>query len=175
MRMRCFSLYSLRFWRARQGGSAVEFALVGAALFLFLLAVVNLGLLGFSLAALMHGVQGAARQAATYAANQEVTNGKYVCPDADTIAGYFDTLAEPPLPSSGTSTGSNPLITATWVDNTKNTNSNEPPGLYLDLTAAYKWTPLGMSELGPGLTFTMSTVATVMGSMSGGATLDPSC
>jgi len=179
MRRRPPSAVLCRFVRARRAGPAVEFALMGVALFAFLLAIINLGELGFSLGALARGVQGAARQAAvtTAASYFTSTDTAYTAPSASTVAGYFDTFAQPPLPTAGTTSTSNPEVSACWVNNTTNATTTEPPGLYVKLTATYKWTPLGMNGFGPGVTLTLVSVATVMGTNGTSATITatPSC
>jgi Flp pilus assembly protein TadG len=160
---------------ARDAGAAVEFALVSFAYIGFLLAILNLGMLGFSLAALTHGVQQAARTAATYAANQEVTNSTYACPSASTIAEYFNTYADPPLSPAGTTSASNPYITATWINNATGSVTTEPPGLYLTLVGTYKWKPLGLAAFGSGINLNIATVATVMGTSTGTPSIATSC
>jgi hypothetical protein len=174
MAMRDLCAAARRLSGARQAGAAVEFALVGFSYLAFLMAILNMGMLGFSLAALTHGVQEAAREAATYAANQEVTNGAYACPTNSVIAGYFNGFADPPLTAAGTSSASNPYITATWTNNSAGA-AGEPPGLYLTLTGTYKWVPLGFNGFGPGITLTIATVATVTGTSTGTPTIGTSC
>jgi Flp pilus assembly protein TadG len=155
--------------RQRRGGAAVEFALVGMALVAFLLAIVNLGMLGFSVGALVRGVQSAARAAAvqtaaTYAATEAVT-----CPSESAIVGYFNEYADPPLPPASGTTG-NPAVNASWSDNGGDAVTTEPPGVYLTLTATYKWVPIGFAPFGTGINLSITTVATVTGTAQAAST-----
>jgi len=162
--------------RHRSGAVAVEFAVSGLALFGFVLVLINMGLLGLSIGALAHGVQAAARTAAVQAAKNYVNSGStYSCPAPASVATYFNNFANPPLPVSGTSaTASNPYINAVWTNNSSNATAGEPPGVYLTLTGTYVWHPIGFN-FGPGITLKITTLATVLGSASGGATVDASC
>jgi hypothetical protein len=155
--------------RQRRAGAAVEFALVGTALVAFLLAIVNLGMLGFSVGALVRGVQSAARAAAvqtaaTYAATEAIT-----CPSESAIVGYFNEYADPPLPPASGTTG-NPAVNATWSDNGGDAVATEPPGVYLTLTATYKWVPIGFAPFGAGINLSITTVATVTGTAQAAST-----
>jgi Flp pilus assembly protein TadG len=156
-----------RFYGSTRAGAAVEFALSGLALFAFLLAILNLGLLGFSLAALARGVQAAARTAAVTAAASYTTSttNTITCPSITAIAGYFNTYADPPLPPAGTTSGSNPSISgpakgSLW---TNSAGSSSSLGLYVTLTGTYKWVPLGLAAFGKGITLRITSVATVTG------------
>lgn len=161
--------------RARGGGAAIEFALAGLALFFFMLVIINLGLLGFSLAAVARGVQSAARAAAVQAASSNVQNGSFVCPTSTQISGYFNSFVSPPLPAAGTIAGSsNPLLTVAWTNNAAGSGVNEPPGVYLTLTATYHWTPVGLN-FGSPIALKIATVATVLGSTASGVTIGASC
>jgi Flp pilus assembly protein TadG len=161
----------LRLGRARRASTAVEFALTGLALFLFLLAIVNLGMLGFSLGALVRGVQSAARTAAVNAAANYATTGAITCPSNAAVVGYFNSYADPPLPAATTSATGNPTITAAWTDNTSGAVTSEPQGVYLTLTGTYKWLPIGFSNFGSsGIKLSITTVAEVMGSATETAT-----
>lgn len=144
----------------RRAAAAVEFAISGLAIFAFIMAIINLGLLGFTVAAMAHGVQAAARSAAVYASNQYLTTGTLSCPASSTVTGYFDKYADPPLPKSGTTAnGGAPVITIAWTNST-----GASPGLYLTLTAKYKWVPIGFATLGSGFTISLTSAATVLGS-----------
>jgi Flp pilus assembly protein TadG len=158
-----------RLGRARRASTAVEFALTSLALFAFLLAIVNLGMLGFSLGALVRGVQSAARTAAVTAANTYATTGAITCPSNTAIVGYFNSFADPPLPAATGTTG-NPTVSAAWTDNTTGSVASEPQGVYLTLTASYKWVPIGFSSFGTGIKLSITTVAEVMGSSTQTAT-----
>ncbi len=157
------------FGRHRRAGAAVEFALVGMALILFLMAVVNLGMLGFTIGALVHGVESAARAAAVQTANNYATSEAITCPSESAIVGYFNKYANPPIPAATGTTG-NPSVIATWSDNGGDTVATEPPGVYLTLTAKYKWVPIGLSAFGAGINLSMTTVATVTGTAQAAST-----
>lgn len=162
-------------WRARGGGAAIEFAISGLALFIFMLVIVNLGLLGFSLAAVARGVQSAARNAAVQAGASYVQNNSFTCPTSAQIAVYFNNAVSPPLPAAGTNAvSSNPLVTALWTNNAAGTGANEPPGVYLTLTATYNWRPVGLN-FGSPIALKIATVATVLGSSASGVTIGASC
>jgi Flp pilus assembly protein TadG len=149
--------------RQRRGAAAVEFALVSLALFMFLLAILNLGMLGFTLGALVRGVQSAARAAAVQTASNYATNDAITCPANAVIVSDFNRYADPPLPPA-TSATSNPGVTAIWSNNGTDAITTEPPGVYLTLTASYRWTPIGLPAFGTGINLKITTVATVTGS-----------
>lgn len=154
------------FGRCRRGGAAVEFALVGLALMLFLGALVELGELGFSIAAQARGVQAAARAAAMDASNGVATsaNGTPTEDSIATIRGYFNQYADPPLaPPNGTS---GPQVSAEWCTNT---GGSAPPALYLILTVSNTWVPPGFNMFSSGFTISLTTVATVMGTSGNAA------
>jgi Flp pilus assembly protein TadG len=155
--------------RNRRAAAAVEFALVGTAQFLFMLAIVNLGMLGFTVGALVRGVQSAARAAAVQTANTYATTEVVTCPTQSAIIGYFNNYADPPLPPATGSTG-NPSVTATWSNNGGDANTSEPPGVYLTLTASYHWVPVGFAAFGAGINLKMTTVATVSGTAQAAST-----
>jgi len=157
------------FGRHRRAIAAVEFALVGMALVMFLLVIINVGMLGLTLGALVHGVQSAARAAAVQTAQNYAANGTISCPTQSAIVGYFNQYADPPLPPA-TGATSNPGVTATWSDNGNDTVTTEPPGVYLTLTATDKWVPIGFAAFGMGINLSITTVATVTGSAQATAT-----
>ncbi|HQU04496.1 MAG TPA: TadE/TadG family type IV pilus assembly protein [Acidocella sp.] len=167
------------FYKTKKSAAAVEFALSSLALFLFLLAIVNIGLLGFSISAMEHGVQAAARHAAVDAAHSYETSTSpksFSCDSASTIATYFDGYADPPLPTAGTATTDNPYISATWTNNTGTTPlTTEPPGEYLKLTATYRWSAIGFPARFGSITLKYTTVATVMGTTTGSPTMNSPC
>lgn len=159
-----------RFACSRRAGAATEFALVGLWVIGLMFVIVNLALLSFSLGALAHGVQAAARQAAVTAANSSsntpgtpATQTFNACPVASAIAGYFNNYAIAALPSAGTNAGSsNPYINANW-----NYASGSSLGLYVTVSGTYTWHPIGFNILNSrGITLKISTVATVPGSIS---------
>jgi len=140
--------------------AAVEFAMSGLALMMFIFGIVNLGMLGFSIAALNHAVQQAARTAAVKAAANYVSTGTYTCPVTSTIGGYFDKYADPPFPSS--QTANTPInLSAKWTDNGTATTGLED--LYLTLTVTYNWRPIGLPIFPNGINLQAATVATVLG------------
>jgi hypothetical protein len=146
--------------------AAVEFALSGVLLMLFIFGIVNLGMLGFSIAALNHGVQQAARSAAVKAAANFVSTGTYTCPSTTDIEGYFDTYADPPFPSSKPITTPNYIaspvsLTAAWTNNGTGTTGLQD--LYITLTVTYKWRPIGIPVFPNGIPLQATTVATVLG------------
>jgi Flp pilus assembly protein TadG len=156
----------LAFARARRAAAAVEFAICGLALLLFIFGILNLGLLGLSLSALARGVQSAARAAAVYTSAQYANTGAFTCPSPGTIVTDFNNASSPALPSAGTVNGSNPLVTVTWTNNGTNGEAGDPPGLYLTLTGSYRWSPIGFNGLFPGIPLSITTVTTVMGSQN---------
>ena len=143
--------------------------MVGLALVFFLLAIVNLGMLGFSVGALVRGVQSAARAAAVQTANTYAATEAVTCPSESAIVGYFNEYADPPLPPATGTTG-NPAVTATWSDNGGDAVTTEPPGVYLTLTATYKWMPIGLAVFGTGINLSITTVATVTGTAQAAST-----
>lgn len=161
--MRTHTTNTRRQWRDRRGAAAVEFALSAIALLAFLLAIINLGLLGFSLSALARGVQTAARASVVYTSAQYATTKSFVTPSCAATTGYFDSAVGGPMPSAGTSSGSNPLLTVNWTNNYNSTVANYPPGVILTLTGSYNWTPFGFEGFFKGIPLRITTVATVMG------------
>jgi Flp pilus assembly protein TadG len=152
----------LKSFRACQRGAAmIEFALTGVLLVVFLMGLVNLGLLGFSLGALNHAVQVAARTATVQTVATYSTTGAYTCPVKATVLGYFNQVANPPLPAAGTAAGANPKLTVTWTDNGPGKTTGEPPALYLTLNATYNFVPIGLTGF-KGFNLNATTVATVM-------------
>ncbi|HVE20918.1 MAG TPA: TadE family protein [Acidocella sp.] len=148
-----------RFAASRQANATVEFALCGLALTAFLLGIVNLGLLGFTIGALQHAVEQAARTAAVSAAGG-------ACPTLPTIKGYFNTDAAPAIPANGAtlafstySNGSVSAVSGPWVDN----GTSSLPGTYIALTASYNWKPIGFASF-VNIPLTIKTVAFAMGS-----------
>jgi hypothetical protein len=154
-----------KYWRtlpgACQGGTATEFALVGFAAFLFMMAILNIGMLGFSIGALEHAVQATARKEAVAASLSNVNGNQFVCPAAATVQSDFNNYADPPLPASASTNAGNtgPLLDILWTD-----NNSSIPGIYVTLTATYNWTPIGFSALGNGLVMSVTAAAEVTGS-----------
>jgi hypothetical protein len=162
-------------WRAllaaRHGGTATEFALVGFAAFLFMMAILNIGMLGFSVGALEHAVQATARREAVAASLSNVTNDQFVCPAASVVQSDFNSYSQPALPASATSNAGNtgPLLDILWTD-----NNPSIPGVYLTLTATYDWTPIGFALLGNGLVMSVTAAAEVTGSAATGVSIQTS-
>jgi hypothetical protein len=161
--------WAAAFARSRTSVAAVEFALIGMAQAFFMLAIVNLGMLGFTVGALVRGVQSAARAAAVQTANNYATTEAITCPSESAIVGYFNQYADPPLPAATGKTG-NPSVTATWTNNGGDAVTTEPQGVYLTLTAAYRWVPIGFAAFGTGINLSITTVATVTGTAQASST-----
>ncbi len=160
----------------------MEFALCGLAFFAFILGIVNLGVLGFSLGALTRGVQATGRWAATQASSSYANSGSTITlPCLGRVVTAFNGYADPPLPAlpqpTGTSasTGSQiagPMkLTATWAT----AGAGSAPGVYLTLTATYSWAPFGFAAFGHGFPVSITTAATVMGSAQPSVTVAPAC
>ena len=160
-----------RLWHNRRGAAAVEFALSAIALLAFLMAIINLGLLGFSLSALARGVQAAARASVVYTSAQFATTKSFITPSCAATTGFFNSAVGGPLPAAGTSSGSNPLLTVNWTNNYNSTIANYPPGVILTLTGSYNWTPFGFEGFFKGIPLRITTVATVMGTPGTSSTI----
>jgi Flp pilus assembly protein TadG len=166
---------SRRFWQAERGVAAVEFALCGLAIMAFMMAIVNFGLLGFSLGAMERATEATARTAAMYASNQYASTGTMTCPSNATVVGYFNQYGQPPLPGAGTTAGSNPLITIDWTNNSDGTNVTEWHGVYLTLTVQYNWHPIGFLPFVRTIPLSITTASTVMGSFDIPTVVASSC
>jgi hypothetical protein len=145
-----------RFAAARRAAEAVEFALVSLAFITFLMAILNLGDLGFTLSTLQREAQTTARDAAVAAAADVSGNGRQsTCPSAAQIQTMF-TTATPAAPLF------HPVLTLNspvWTDHGSTT---APNGTYLSLTASDEWQPIGF----PGFAkvdLSVTTVAFAMG------------
>jgi hypothetical protein len=167
--LRATRLGAARLGATRRAGAATEFAFISFALVAFLMAIVNLGLLGFSAGALVRGVESAARAAAVQTAAAYAATNAITCPSESAIVGYFNEYADPPLPAATGTTG-NPAVIATWTNNGTGSVTTEPPGVYLTLTATYKWTPIGFAPFGAGINLSITTVATVTGTAQANST-----
>jgi hypothetical protein len=151
----------------RGATAAVEFAICGGALFFFLLAIVNLGDAGLVLGNMERSAEATARAAAVQAAvaysSSTASPPVLTCPTTGQIRTIFNNFAVPGLkPSSGSTTDGTPVITAIW-GNGNNNAATYPPGVSLNLTVTYKWTPIGLGLIGVGMNFGISTVASVLG------------
>jgi Flp pilus assembly protein TadG len=149
----------------RRATTSVEFAINGSMLFLFILAIINLGYLGMVFGALKHGVQGAARSAAVQSGVNIAANGS--CSSSSAVAGFFNNFAAPLLPAAVTTAApGQPLISTAW---TNNATSNTVWGTYLTVTASYTWRPIGLGALSTGIPLSISSTASV-GGTSGATT-----
>jgi hypothetical protein len=171
-----------RFCADRAGGPAIEFAICGTALAAFLIAVLNLALLGLVLGALEHGVQMAGRWDAIQAsASYASSTNTVTAPCLGRVVTAFNAYASPPLPSiaqpSGSSaTGtasSNPLsIKVTWYPG----GAGGSPGAYLTLLGTYNWSPFGFANFPAiSLPLKITTAMTVLGSSQSGVTVSAAC
>lgn len=160
------------FVRARSGAAAVEFALLGLATFAFFFAILNLGLLGFTLTTLQRATEMTARTAAVNATVAESSSGSGVCPTVADVTSYFNQYVGRMIPKVGATGG--PTLTfytnasgtpasfsGPWVTSTSNT----PTGTYIALGATYRWSPIGFVKLA-SIPLTIRTVAFAMGSLS---------
>lgn len=155
------STVASRFLAARRGVAAVEFALTAFWLFLFLFAIINLGDLGFTVGALQHAVEAAARKAAVTASANLSSTPATPCPTGSQLQTYFNSFAAPMLPAAGTASG--PVLTPSATASSVWTNSTLP-GSHLVLTATYHWQPIGFPHLlGAGVTLSLTTVSFAMG------------
>ena len=170
-----------RFMTARRAVAAVEFALTGLAVIVFLLVIVNLGLLGLDIATLSRSVQATGRWAAVSAtASYATNNGTITEPCLGSVVTIFTHYSAPPLPAlaapanataSGTQTTGNISLQTNWTG-----TAGAAPGIYLTLTATYNWQPIGFAKFGSlSLPIRIVTAATVMGSSLSGASVSPSC
>ncbi len=158
--------------RARSAAAAVEFALMGLATFAFFFAILNLGLLGFTLSTLQRAVEMASRTAAVNATVAGSSTGSGVCPTVSDVTGYFNRYMGHMIPKVGAANG--PTLTfytnasgtpasfsGPWVNST----SAAPTGTYIALGASYTWSPIGFAELA-SIPLTIKTIAFAMGSPS---------
>ena len=174
MPMRLLPASLRRFTSSQRAAAAVEFALVGLAFFTFIMILLNLGMLGLTVGSLERGVQAAARTAAVTAAGNYFSSSpqQYTCPNASTVAGYFNNTLGGVLPTAGTSSSANPSLTVNWYNNSAGTTySGKPPGVLVVVTATETWSPLGFAMLIPALKLKMTTMATVDGT-AGSSSID---
>lgn len=161
--------------------ASVEFAITSLAIFAFLMVLLNLALLGLSVGTLSRATQATARAAAVASANYYETNSSFDCNVSNTtsysgISSLFNNFSLKLLPTSGTASGSNPLITASWYNTPSTTTTGAlPPGVALVLTSQYVWHPVGFAKLAAGITLKITTVATVMGTATGSPAISADC
>jgi hypothetical protein len=178
-RLRLFHRTLRHLGKVRRAGAAVEFALCGMAFFGFIMAIVNLGLLGFSLGALARSVQATGRWAAV-TASSSYTGSQITLPCLSSDVTAFNRFADPALPalaqtsgtasSTGSQTTGNLTLSATWTG-----TAGASPGEFVQLTGTYKWVPLGFAPFGAGFPLRITTAATVMGSSLPSVTVSASC
>lgn len=170
----------------RHAAAAAEFAICGLVMMAFIMAIINLGLLGFSVGTMQRGIQVAARNAAVTSANNYVNtlaNGTntYTCPSASTIAATFNSLTGNVLPPASTSSSSKLYLIAKWYNNSTGTAyTSMPPGVVVVVSVTYKWSPLDFVAFGNLLTLRLTTVSVVNGTdntsaSSSAPTIDNSC
>lgn len=179
MRSRSFH-FLLRIFAAERAGAAVEFAVCSFGVFAFILAILNLGLLGFQFGALVHAVQQTGRWAAVQATASVVSSQAAITePCLARTVSQFNALADPPLvamaqPSgasaSGTQISGNETLTVSWTGTAGSAN-----GIYETLTGTLRWQPVGFSSFGQGFPLQISTAASVAGSTISGVTVNASC
>ena len=125
-----------------RGVAAIEFAISGLALFLFLFGIMNLGELGFTIIALQRGVQQAARYAsvATSVALANGTAANYACTTQADAQTQFANAVSPPF-----STANAPAISISWGGSLAACSNNAGTGIgTVTVSAHYQWYPIGM-------------------------------
>jgi len=166
---------------AEQGGAAVEFGICGPALFGFIFAIVNLGLLGFQFGALVHAVQATGRWAAVQATASVVNSQTSITePCLGSDVSEFNALADPPLTAmsqptgtaaaTGSQTTGNVTLTVSWTGTAGSAN-----GIYDTFTGVLNWQPIGLAGFGLGFPMKISTAASTVGSSVSGVTVNASC
>lgn len=141
-----FPLHGLR--GDRRGVAAVEFAITGSLLFLFLFGILNLGYLGFTIVALQRGVQQAARYASvtTAAALASGTAMTYACPTQAAIQSQFASAADPPL-----SGAEMPAVVVAWGGSLAPCSNNTGTGVgTVTVSARLQWLPIGLQGIWSG-------------------------
>lgn len=158
------------FRRDRNGATTLEFAVNGFVLLLFLFGIINLGDLGLTVGTMKHAVETTVRTATVQtSAALAQTGNPAACATASQIIADFNSVASPILPPASTAIAPGfPTISYSW---TNATAANPTPGTSLEVTAAFRWAPLGLStSLGPGVALTISSTQLVIGT-SGAITL----
>lgn len=131
----------------------------------FLMAIVNLGMLGFTLSVLQRAVELTAR---TTAVSVAAGGSSTACPTATTVQTIFNNYAAPLIPADATTltyysypTSGSTVVTVSspWV---KASGLN---GGYIAINAAYAWKPIGFAFL-HGVTLSLTAVAFSTGSAS---------
>jgi Tfp pilus assembly protein PilV len=148
-----------RFATARRSAAAVEFALSGLTLITFLMVIINLGALGFTVNTLQRVTTATTRiEAAAATADMSGNGSQSTCPSSSQIQSDFNKAAVRTFLFAPTLTFDSPV----WTDNG---TLHTPNGTYLQLTATETWKPIGFNML-PGVTLSTSAVAFVMGAPS---------
>jgi Flp pilus assembly protein TadG len=128
-----------------RGVAAIEFAISGSALFLFLFGIMNLGELGFTIIALQRGVQQAARYASV-ATSVALANGTAVnnaCTTQADAQTQFANAVTPPLSAAST-----PIISISWGGSLATCSNDASNGIgTVTISARYRWYPIGMAGL----------------------------
>lgn len=128
-----------------RGVAAIEFAISGMALFLFLFGIMNLGELGFTIVALQRGVQQAARYASisTSVALANGTAVNYACTPQAAAQAQFANAVTPPF-----SAASMPAVSVTWGGSLASCSNNTGSGIgTVTVAAQYQWYPVGMAGI----------------------------
>ncbi|MBB5373689.1 TadE/TadG family type IV pilus assembly protein [Acidocella aromatica] len=149
------------FAACRYAGAAVEFALIGLAFFGYLMAIINLGMLGLTLSVMQRSLELTAR---TTAVSVAANGSTATCPTVATVQNYFNRFSAPIIPANAvtltfysySTTGNVTQLGSTaspWVKSGSGLN-----GSYIAVNASYNWKPIGFSKFG-GVTLTLTTVA----------------
>ena len=85
------------------------------------------------------------------------------CPSKTTVQGYFKAYAVPALSNNAT-------VTVSWTDNGTGATTSQPAAVYVTVTAAYTWKPLGFPYGSISIPLKLTTVALVSGSNGVAAT-----
>jgi Flp pilus assembly protein TadG len=153
----------------RRAVAAIEFAISGSALFLFLLGIMNLGELGFTIVALQRGVQQAARYASisTSVAIANGTAANYACTSQADAQAQFTSAAIPPFSATTI-----PAVSVSWGGSLATCSNSAGTGIgTVTVSAHYQWYPIGMmGVLGNGISLAPTETLAVMNAGSQGIT-----
>jgi Flp pilus assembly protein TadG len=128
-----------------RGVAAIEFAISGSALFLFMLGIMNLGELGFTIVALQRGVQDTARYASisTSVALANGTAANYACTSQANAQARFAAAVTPPFSANST-----PNVSVSWGGSLATCSNNAGTGIgTVTVSAQYQWYPIGMAGI----------------------------
>lgn len=129
----------------RRGVAAVEFAISGSLLFVFMFGIINLGDLSFTIVALQTGVQNAARFASitTSTALANGTAMTYACPTQATIQGQFAAAVSPPFSGTGA-----PAVAVSWSGSLAPCSNNAGTGVgTVTVSTKFQWFPIGLQGI----------------------------